>query len=1458
MNIALFLVLRRFCCQLSGVDATSVAGSVLLARSWVFAKGKYWMVINLVILLLSLVTPATANAIKPMITAGDGYTCALSNSGGVKCWGLNYDGQLGDGTGLSRSTALNVVGLTSGVEAITTGSAHACALSVGGGVKCWGRGYDGVLGNNSNGVSLLPVDVTGLGSGVLAIAAGDAHTCALTTAGGVKCWGSNANGNLGDGSTAVRYVPVNVTGLTSGVTAIATGLFHTCALMGTGGVKCWGSNFDGELGDGSTVNRLTPVNVSGLTSGVSTISAGQHTCAISSNGGAKCWGNNFHGNLGNGSTVGSLTPVNVTGMTSGVNAISTGFYSSCAVTISGSAKCWGLNSGGELGDGTAIDRSTPVNVAGLTSGVTSIGLGHDHACALTSYGTVKCWGNNYLGQLGDGTTINRLTPVDVVGLNLNTIKPFGITLVTHGASPLVTGSQGHLAPWVASMGDAVNARMGGSVPIIKLTVQKNALGQIVVSSDKTLTINSTNAAAIILVDWSTLSEPLCANLSVQLRTSTGSVANALFQYFQSDMPSTLKLPWHMIGHSRGGSMVNALATAFSTRGLWTNHVTFLDYHSVTGCPDYAPDVAGGVLFADSYYEDYFSTFPNGSSVPGTFEKHLNGILPWDLTVVGFSALPHTLVHTYYHGTIDPFATGDGDGQSIDPAWYSGSDRMLGFGYSREASQQSVSPVLAYPTEGLTEEISGGMGARIQSYAPVLALAGLPAVDTQDLSNNSAAVLSAFFPNAIIANSVISKSYTVGVPTYIPVTSQHRTGGYTLKIELDDDLNPFNATAPGCTAVIDSRTIAASEFSFRDTQIPWTPLAQNAGSCFIRATVTALNSAGLERYSYSSQAITIRSAPVTSSPPSAPSVGTVVAGDGKVTVPFTANAIGTGSLIEYTAVCSSDNFFNDWVYGTATTSPVVVENLINGTTYSCGVKTSSTAGVSEWSSVSNSVTPVGIPDLIVTSVTSPTTGQAGGFINVSVTFKNQGTATAGSFFSRFLLSTNSTISTSDIATTYGCTVASLDVGLTNTCSGSILIPAGTAGGTYYLGIYADWRGEVTESFENNNGRAAANTIVVTNTTPLSVTSTTLLPAIATVGTAYASTTPLTATGGQFPYTWTASGLPNGLQIDPTTSFIYGTPTVSGTFNFTIIATDSSNSPTTAAKLLSLSVSGAVGPIAQTIYFTNPGTKALGTPSFALSASGGGSGNPVTFTSQSSGVCTVTSGGTVSLSTVGSCVIVASQAGNASFLSASPVTQSFAVIAGTPVLSMSSTALPFSSQAVGTIGPAQVVTLTNTGNALLTLSSITRSGDFVLTNGCVSSLGVSASCDLSLQFAPTLMGTRYGTVSIYSNAVSSPNIVAFSAVGLAAPAPVCTLTAAPTSVRKNGSAKLTASCTPSPTTYSWTGGTCLNTHTATCDVIPAVTTSYTVSGVNGVGAGTPALFTLTVKPVDLTPILMLLLD
>ena len=296
------------------------------------------------------------------------------------------------------------------MASISVGWYHACAVTAAGGARCWGNsyGWGGGLQHTYD-----PVEVTGLSGGVAAVGAGAVHSCALTTAGGVKCWGSNYWGQLGDGTTTDHMTPVDVAGLATGIQAISVGYSSTCALTTGNEVKCWGRNVDGQLGDGTYTDRTTPVLVAGL-SGVTAIAVGGtnndglftgHACALvavpgAAGGEVKCWGRNVDGELGDSTTAANRsTPVSVVGFAPGeIQAVTAGDGYTCALTVAGAAKCWGGNRWGQLGDGTTAARAAPGLVGSLSSGVQALATGEPHACAIVGASTAA-GGSSPLGHV---------------------------------------------------------------------------------------------------------------------------------------------------------------------------------------------------------------------------------------------------------------------------------------------------------------------------------------------------------------------------------------------------------------------------------------------------------------------------------------------------------------------------------------------------------------------------------------------------------------------------------------------------------------------------------------------------------------------------------------------------------------------------------------------------------------------------------------------------------------------------------------------------------------------------------------------------------------------------------------------------------------------------------------------------------------------------------------------------
>ncbi|MEU3565720.1 hypothetical protein [Kitasatospora sp. NPDC006786] len=339
----------------------------------------------------------------------------------LKSWGNNRSGQLGDGTWADlRTTATAVLGLTSAdVVKIAAGGAgatlgHGLALLADRTVQSWGVNGSGQLGDGTVFSHNAPGQVVGL-TDATDIAAGGAHSLALLADGTVWAWGQNNHGQLGNGTGADSGVPVRVEGLHK-VVAIAAGLHHSLALREDGTVWAWGYNSNGQLGDGTSTNRGLPARVVGLT-GVSRIAAGaSHNLVLVGTPGAgaavKAWGYNATGQLGDNTTINRYTPVTTHGAwTGGVTRIAAGCNHSMAVVDTDHRlKAWGQNTAGQLGDGTTVFRVTPVTVPGL-SGVRLVAGGREHTVALSGTSTVHSWGSNGSGQLGDGTTADSSTPV---------------------------------------------------------------------------------------------------------------------------------------------------------------------------------------------------------------------------------------------------------------------------------------------------------------------------------------------------------------------------------------------------------------------------------------------------------------------------------------------------------------------------------------------------------------------------------------------------------------------------------------------------------------------------------------------------------------------------------------------------------------------------------------------------------------------------------------------------------------------------------------------------------------------------------------------------------------------------------------------------------------------------------------------------------------------------------------
>jgi alpha-tubulin suppressor-like RCC1 family protein len=342
----------------------------------------------------------------------------------VRCWGWNLDGQVGDGTTAPHFVPSDVEGMDDGVR-VSAGYNFSCALTQSGGVSCWGTNANGQLGAQSSDhcreefyqftCSVRPLAVDGLGSGISAVRSGFAHSCAVTTAGGVKCWGFNLYGQLGDSTTTDRTSPIDVSDLGSGVTAVAPGDVHTCALMTNSTVRCWGNDILGELGIGTLQVSRVPVAVCSDETcaqhfmGAAQLAAGDyHTCALTTVGDVYCWGSDESGQLGingagdcpNHGNACSAIPMRVSGLDGPAVQIAAAGSTSCALIAGGTVQCWGRKFGYR-------DIWTAATHIEGWSGVTSLAIANDHACAIAEDASLSCFGTNLYGELGDGSAVDR-------------------------------------------------------------------------------------------------------------------------------------------------------------------------------------------------------------------------------------------------------------------------------------------------------------------------------------------------------------------------------------------------------------------------------------------------------------------------------------------------------------------------------------------------------------------------------------------------------------------------------------------------------------------------------------------------------------------------------------------------------------------------------------------------------------------------------------------------------------------------------------------------------------------------------------------------------------------------------------------------------------------------------------------------------------------------------------------
>ncbi len=388
--------------------------------------------------------PVTINAGGTVvaIAAGTSHTLALLDTGVVKAWGANTAGQLGNGNSsmTSSNTPADVINLETAATAITAGSSHSVVILSNNTVKSWGGNAAGQLGNGLTSDSYLPILVSSSGWTATAIAAGGSHTLALLPDGSMKAWGANTYGQLGNGLTDNSSMPVAVNSLGGTAISMVAGGSHSLVLLADGTFRIWGGNGSGQLGTGLAGNSLTPLSLAAPIGLIGIAAGTSHTVTLLANGRIWAWGSNTSGQLGNGSTTSSSTAVVVSGLGGLVTAAGAGDAHTLVLLDGGTVMGWGANTTGQLGTGTLVNSAVPVAVSGLGGTVSAVSAGFGYSMALLSNGTVKAWGSNTNGQLGDGSQTSRSAPVDVTSL-------LGVTAIAAGYNHSAAILNGTVQTW---------------------------------------------------------------------------------------------------------------------------------------------------------------------------------------------------------------------------------------------------------------------------------------------------------------------------------------------------------------------------------------------------------------------------------------------------------------------------------------------------------------------------------------------------------------------------------------------------------------------------------------------------------------------------------------------------------------------------------------------------------------------------------------------------------------------------------------------------------------------------------------------------------------------------------------------------------------------------------------------------------------------------------------------------
>ncbi len=422
------------------------------------------------------------------VSAGDSHTCGITSDRSVLCWGFNSVGQVGDTSKPMVAEPTTVVEAADALS-LDAGGNHTCAVLRDGHAQCWGSDASGQLGDgmkSDTGTATVPGPWR-------QVAAGNRHTCGLSMAGKVSCWGRASDGQLGDGAVLVWTAPDKpVMDLARPVASVTAGGSHSCALTPAGGVFCWGRGESGQLGNGKTISESIPVAVDLAGTAVQIAAGNEFTCARLDDGAVQCWGKGSRGQLGNLGVTDRSRPVVAMVPEKAVH-LGVGFEHACAVGESGLVYCWGEGQGNRLGNGTSATNphSRPAQVMNLSAPVTQVAAGTSHTCALALTADIYCWGTSNYGQASVGPHANPVPPTQVVGTG--TLPDFK-ALVTGGDHTCALGGiDGSI--WCWGRGDSGQLGFGTTAPLPQPVQVPNSRDFVALSAGTSHTCATTSTRA---------------------------------------------------------------------------------------------------------------------------------------------------------------------------------------------------------------------------------------------------------------------------------------------------------------------------------------------------------------------------------------------------------------------------------------------------------------------------------------------------------------------------------------------------------------------------------------------------------------------------------------------------------------------------------------------------------------------------------------------------------------------------------------------------------------------------------------------------------------------------------------------------------------------------------------------------------------------------------------------------